>query len=46
MMYDYVMFILFVNYWIVGKVGGRWECDDFVFNLVLKDFWRIFVWLF
>lgn len=43
MMYDHVMFIPSANHWIVGKAGGRWECDDFVSNPVPKDFWRIFV---
>ena len=43
MMYDHTLFISFANHWIVGKTGGRWECDDFQSKPVPKDFWRIFV---
>ena len=45
MMYDHALFISFANHWIVGKTGGRWECDDFHIptNPVPNDFWRIFV---
>ena len=45
MMYDHALFILSANYWLVGKTGGRWECDDFHIptNLVPNDVWRIFV---
>ena len=43
MMYDHAVFISFESHWMVGKAGGRWECDDFQPNQIAKDFWRIFV---
>ena len=45
MMYDHALFILSVSHWLVGKTGGRWECDDFHIppNPVPNSVWRIFV---
>ena len=29
LMYDHALYIQSANHWVVGKTGGRWECDDF-----------------
>ena len=45
MLYDHALFISYENHWIIGKIGGRWECDDYysLDPLSSKDFWKIFV---
>ena len=43
MLYDHPAFVKGLYHWVMVPGGSRWNCDDFIDDVSIGDFWKIFV---